>query len=156
MSAGTTLAGLMISTTQGPAWHGPALTELLGGITTEEALAHPIEGVHSIWELVNHINLWQRYARAILRDEEVSFLDRNNDWPEPEGGDDAWAQASRDVETLSGEIQGIASKLDDAALSAKVPGTDYKLKVLLHGVVTHNIYHAGQIAIVKKCLGKET
>ncbi|HKI45763.1 MAG TPA: DinB family protein [Balneolales bacterium] len=42
----------------GDAWHGPSLRELLDGLSVEQALAHPLKGRHSIWEIVNHITVW--------------------------------------------------------------------------------------------------
>ncbi|MFY9751198.1 MAG: hypothetical protein WAJ92_01050, partial [Candidatus Acidiferrales bacterium] len=42
----------------GDAWHGPALAQLLEGVTAEDASKHAVRGVHSIWEIVNHIASW--------------------------------------------------------------------------------------------------
>jgi len=33
-----------------------------------------------------------------------------------------------------------------------VAGRDYTTYVMVHGVIQHNLYHAGQIAILKKVL----
>jgi uncharacterized damage-inducible protein DinB len=41
-------------------------------------------------------------------------------------------------------------------LEAIVPGTQYSNYVLLHGVIQHNLYHAGQIALLKKILSTRT
>ena len=49
---------------EGGAWHGPAIDELLRGVTAGQAAARPFEGAHSIWELVAHAEAWER---AILR-----------------------------------------------------------------------------------------
>jgi hypothetical protein len=40
---------------EGEAWHGPALRELLSGVTAKQAAARPLAGAHSIWEIVLHI-----------------------------------------------------------------------------------------------------
>ena len=40
---------------EGPAWHGPSVLEALEGVSAEDAAEHPIEGAHSIWELVLHL-----------------------------------------------------------------------------------------------------
>src|SRR5450432_2781890 len=42
----------------GPAWHGPALREILAGVTWQTAALHPITGAHTIWELVLHLTVW--------------------------------------------------------------------------------------------------
>ena len=49
---------------EGGAWHGPAIDELLKGVTAEQAAARPFEDAHSIWELVAHVEAWEH---AILR-----------------------------------------------------------------------------------------
>lgn len=155
MSAGTTLSALMKSTTLGPAWHGPALMELLDGVSAGKAMAHPIDDVHSIWEIVVHINLWQQYTLAILQGQDASFLDREDDWPIPSGKHEDWERACRQLEGLSREIREIVVHLDNEQLKAIVPDGDYDLKVLLHGVLSHNVYHAGQIALLQKVLNQE-
>ena len=152
MSAATTVSALLKSTTQGPAWHGPALSDLLDGLSVEDAMLHPIDGAHSIWEIVNHLNLWQSYTLAVLQGEDVSFLDRQDDWPKPSGKDADWQRACRMLEGVGREIREIVIHFDDARLKTTVPDSDYTLKILLHGVVSHNVYHAGQIALLKKCL----
>ena len=50
----------------GEAWHGPSLEELLTGVTAEQALARPLAGAHSIWELTMHIGVWMSAARRRL------------------------------------------------------------------------------------------
>ena len=44
----------------GEAWHGPAVLEILKGVSAEQALARPLDGGHSIWELALHIEAWVR------------------------------------------------------------------------------------------------
>ena len=44
-------------------------------------------------------------------------------------------------------------ELSDEALEAKVPGLDYSVSVLLHGVVEHGTYHGGQIMLLRKAMG---
>ena len=116
----------------GPAWHGPSLSELLAGVTETQASRRPIDGSHNIWELVLHIAAWLRIARDRLSAESVRIIAPEEDWP-PVAGTwvDALAELDRDVQ----------------ALEAAEPQSFYGL---LHGVVQHNLYHAGQIALLKK------
>jgi len=56
-------------TFNGPAWHGPALLELLADVNAGKAAARPIAGAHSIWELVLHIAAWDKaVARRLAGD----------------------------------------------------------------------------------------
>jgi hypothetical protein len=43
-------------------------------------------------------------------------------------------------------------KLNDAQLEGVVPGKDHSVYVMLHGGVQHDLYHAGQIAVLKKAV----
>lgn len=45
---------------EGEAWHGPAVMDILEGITAQQAAARPFNGTHSIWEIVLHIAAWER------------------------------------------------------------------------------------------------
>src|SRR6476661_7339206 len=51
---------------EGNAWHGPAVRELLTDINASQAAAHPIDSAHSIWELLLHIEAWERVAIAAI------------------------------------------------------------------------------------------
>ena len=108
---------------EGPAWHGPALLEALAGVTADQAGERPIAGAHTVHELVAHLAAW-------LPPWEVSL-----------GELDA---AERDLERAV--LSFPADRLEEAA-PASEPQTFY---VLLHGVVQHGAYHAGQIALLKK------
>ena len=55
MSRARHLGSSLERTVTGPMWHGPALAEVLDGVTAEQAAAHPVKGAHSIWEIVLHV-----------------------------------------------------------------------------------------------------
>ena len=145
------LANHLKRTVTGPMWHGPALNEVLDGVTAEIAAAHPLAGAHSIWELVLHVTLWAEIARARVKGERLGDPSPIEDWP-PVGDAtaDRWASA---VERLRESYRALADEvkqLDDARLSEKITGLDYTVSNLLHGVIEHGTYHGGQIAILKK------
>ncbi len=132
----------------GPAWLGPSLKELLSGIDEHRARRRPIAGAHTIWELVLHITAWLRIARERLSATETRDHTADEDWPPMAG---SW---SGTLETLNRERDQLEQailtfapeRLDDPA-PASEPQTFY---ILLHGVIQHIAYHAGQIAVLKK------
>lgn len=133
---------------RGEAWHGPSLLELLDGVSSDDAAQRPIEGAHTIAELVRHIVAWENEAVARL-DGRGSDLPPAEDWP---AGETSWpahldalAQAHERLLKAIGEVP--ESRLDEPVVGS--PGTVY---YLIHGVVQHNLYHAGQIAVLKKAL----
>jgi uncharacterized damage-inducible protein DinB len=139
---------------EGEAWHGPSLRELLDGVTAEQAAAKPIPKAHSIWELVNHIVAWEQIVRRRLEGEAlVEIPDEMNFPPITDASDAAWQSALRSLEAGNKALRDGIKRIIDAKLEWTVPGTSYSNYFMLHGVIQHDLYHAGQIALLKKALG---
>jgi len=138
-------------TMTGPMWHGQALAEVLDGVTAERAAARPIPGAHTIWEIVLHVNAWVEIARARLKGQSTGDPTPAEDWPPVADSDpDAWHRAIKQLDTSHRLLAADTRELDEAKLEALVPGLDYSVAVLLHGIVEHGTYHGGQIALLKK------
>ncbi len=137
---------------EGKAWHGPSLGELLKGVGAEQAAARPVGGAHSIWELLLHIEAWERAGVRRLRGDPAK-LSEAEDWPPVhDAGEEAWSAAVDKMEATSRELREAVSRLDDDALDGPVVEGMSSAYVTLHGIVQHTLYHAGQIAILKKAL----
>lgn len=130
----------------GDAWHGPSLSELLHDVDAESASAHPIEGAHSIQELVLHIIAWQNEARKRLSGGGHD-LPPEEDWPQGPG---AWIALKESLAVAHQELMTAIGELDDSDLDRAVMGTGGTVYHLLHGVIQHNLYHGGQIAILRR------
>lgn len=137
----------------GEAWHGPSLRELLDGVTAEQAVARPIPNTHSIWELVNHIVAWEQIARRRLEGEAmIEVPDDVNFPPVTDASEAAWQAALQSLEASNRSLRESIKRIDDAKLEENVPETGYSNYFLLHGVIQHDLYHAGQIALLKKAI----
>jgi uncharacterized damage-inducible protein DinB len=125
--------------------------ELLNGVTHEQASAKPIPGAHSIWELVLHIIAWEREALLVMQGKRYQTLAGEQDWP-PVGATDnnAWQAALADLESVTRNLVAAIKPLAKEKLTEIVEGVEYDFDFLLHGIVQHNLYHAGQIAILKR------
>ena len=135
---------------EGDAWHGPALGELLSDVTAGQASARPASGAHGIWELVAHITAWEEAALRALDGESID-LSPQEDWPDvTDESETAWKQAVHNLERVHKRLGEAVSRLDDRRLDDTVAGKEYSFYMLLHGVCQHSLYHAGQIAILKK------
>lgn len=140
----------------GEAWHGPSVLSLLDGITAQQAAAHPIPGAHSIWELTLHIAAWERACLRRLQGDRAQLSDIE-DWERiGETTDAAWKQTKQDlVDNHRALLEAIAT-VDESRLNEPIindPNTPFSsVYVTLHGGVQHDLYHAGQIAILKKAL----
>lgn len=143
-------------TMTGPMWHGPALADVVAGVSHQQAAARPVAAAHSIWELVLHAAAWAEIARARLDGRATADPPPDLDWPPILDVDaPSWDEA---VERMRESHRALATRvrqMDDVAVNAKVPGLEYSAWVLLHGVVEHSVYHAGQIMILRKALDIE-
>src|ERR1700675_1728179 len=134
----------------GEAWHGPALQELLAGVSAEDASKHPVSGAHSVWELVNHIAAWNLIVRHRVAGESVEVTPEM-DWPPVwEISEVAWTRALDHLKESRDLLRGTIQQLRDEQFNQQVLGEKYSIYVMLHGLVQHDLYHAGQIAILKK------
>jgi uncharacterized damage-inducible protein DinB len=136
---------------EGKAWHGPSVSEVLAGVTAERAAAHPIPGAHSIWEIALHIATWERVGRRRLEEASPIEVSDEEDWPAVgDTTDAAWANTLEELRRNHEALRASIRQLDEARLDEIVPGTEYSFYFLLHGVIQHDLYHAGQIALLKK------
>ena len=137
----------------GDAWHGPALLEILQDVNAASAAAKLVPAVHSIWELVLHIAAWDGAALRRIAGETIQLTGDASFPVVPKPTEAAWrkavAQAKRSHDVL---VKTVAS-LPESRLRDRVPGKKYDFYHLLHGVAQHELYHAGQIAILKKAQG---
>lgn len=137
----------------GDAWHGPALMPMLEGIIAEDASKHPIPLAHSVWEIVNHIGAWNSIVQHKMTGEAIQVT-TEMDWPPVwEASDVAWKRSIETLEASRARLRGAVEALHDSRLDQIVPHEKYSYYVLLHGLVQHDLYHAGQIAVLKKALG---
>jgi uncharacterized damage-inducible protein DinB len=137
---------------QGEAWHGPALLELLRDVKAEEAAARPVAGAHSIWDLVDHATAWSLFVERRLRGEEYDVSDAENFPAGAEVSEACWEESRGRLIAATEAVRERVMRLDEAQLAHTVAGKKFSVYVLLHGLVQHNLYHAGQIALLKRAL----
>lgn len=139
----------------GEAWHGDSLFQILEGVTAAQAAARPITRAHTIWELVLHIAAWDGAVLRRIGGVAVALSDEENFPLVTDTSDAAWRKTVAEVRRVhQGLIETVAA-LPDSRLNDIVPGKDhegahYTFYYMLHGVVQHELYHAGQIALLKK------
>jgi hypothetical protein len=151
------LADQLERTWKGGAWHGPSLEELTAGLTAKQAAAHHVGGSHSIWELVLHCTAWMREVERRLAGQEPG-APAEGDWPEVGAVvDERWEAARAGLGLAVAELAARVRRFDPERLGELVGsvhdpalGTGQTFYVMLHGVVQHNLYHAGQVALLRK------
>jgi uncharacterized damage-inducible protein DinB len=153
MSEAARIADQLRRAFDGEAWHGDSMFEILKGVTAAQAAARPIAGAHTIWELVLHIAAWDGAVLRRMGGVEVTLSDAENFPPVKDASEAAWREALAQVRRVHENLVKTVADLPDSRLDDKVPGKEgahYTFYYILHGVVQHELYHAGQIALLKK------
>jgi len=137
----------------GHAWHGDSLLKLLGGVNAKTAAAHPIKNAHSIWELVLHIAAWDGAVVRRAQGQAAKLTARQNFPPVEDTSETAWQNTLAHLKATHVELVSVVEDFPDSRLMDQVPGRkqkDYNFFYLFSGIVQHELYHAGQVALLKK------
>jgi uncharacterized damage-inducible protein DinB len=145
------IAKLLRHAFDGDAWHGPAVLELLQDVDAATAAAKPLPDVHSIWELVLHVAVWDGAALRRL-DGEIYQPEGTANFPVvPNQPTEAeWKRTIADAKSTHDVLVKTVAELPESRLRERVPGKKYDFYFMLHGIAQHELYHAGQIAILMK------
>jgi uncharacterized damage-inducible protein DinB len=138
---------------KGEAWHGDSLLELLTGVTAAQAAAKPIPNAHSIWELILHIASWDGAVLRRTQGAAVTLSDEENFPSIKDTSEAAWNKALDAARRTHDELVKAVAAFPDSRLQEQVPGkteTYYNFYYMFSGIVQHELYHAGQIALLKK------
>ena len=149
--APTRLADQLERGFRGGAWHGPALMELLSGVDRRLAQWRPGPATHSIAELVGHLAYWLGDTERQVVGAERPQGPLGSDWGPAELASEAsWQAICAALEEAHGRLWTAVQQLEEARLDEVRSGSDTTLRGLLLGILQHNAYHAGQIALLRK------
>jgi len=129
-------------------WHGPNLRQSLKGVTAKQAAWRPGRGRHNIWEDTLHAAYWKYAVRRRLEGgKRGSFvLKGHNFFPRPEKGKATEAAWRADQEILEAEHWAMVDTISKILQS---PVSEKNLK-MIYGVAFHDVYHAGQIRLLRR------
>jgi uncharacterized damage-inducible protein DinB len=135
----------------GSAWHGPAVLELVDDVDAATAAARPISDAHSIWELLLHIAVWDQAGLVRLNGKKWQPTGTHNFPLVPSKPTQAaWRKTIAETKKTHEKLVKTVAALPESRLRDRVPGKRYDFYHMLHGIAQHELYHAGQIAILKK------
>ncbi len=138
-----------------PSWHGTPLKGTIRGLSARQALWRPGAKRHCIWDLVLHTAYWKcMVRRRLLRDPDIAFPRDGANWPAlPERPNAAGWQRDRN---LLAEQHALLRKaiaaLKPADLNRRGWRSRWRVKAEIYGIASHDLYHAGQIQILKRLL----
>jgi hypothetical protein len=137
------------------AWHGPNLRGSLRGITVEEAAWRPSPNRHNIWEIIVHCAYWKYIVRRrILRETRGSFPYKGSNWFKRPIVLTREA-LNRDLRILKETHQsmvGAISSLNYAELRRIPKNSKVSNEAIVRGIASHDVYHAGQIQLLKRLM----
>ncbi|HEY1263093.1 MAG TPA: DinB family protein [Terriglobales bacterium] len=157
MNQTTLLADQIRRAFDGEAWHGDSVLEILSDVDAKTAASRPIKNAHSIWELVLHITTWDSVTIRRAGGEAVQPTDAENFPSVKDAGESAWQKAVERMKQTHASLVETVAAFPEARLHDPVPGKKgkyYDFYYLFSGIVQHELYHAGQIALLKKARSK--
>ena len=136
-------------------WHGPNLRGAIRGLVAKQAAWRPSPGRHNIWEIVVHCSYW-KYAvrRRILGGKKGMFPLKGSNWfPRPEKqSPPSWKEDVRLLDEMHSLMVETISGLKPADLWKKPKGSLWSIRSTLYGIAMHDVYHAGQIQLLKRLM----
>ncbi|MDB5269774.1 MAG: DinB family protein [Hymenobacter sp.] len=145
----------------GEPWSGPSLLATLDGLPAAQAAQRPVANAHSIWEITRHAAVWAEVARRRLVEGRLVQVSDSEDWPsQPENPTEAdWQAVLAGLRETHEQLLAAASTITDETLDRPINitidarvGYGSSIYVTLHGVAQHYLYHAGQIALLRKAV----
>lgn len=136
-------------------WHGTNLRGSIRGLTAREALWRPFPGRHNIWEIVVHCAYW-KYAvrRRILGEKRGSFQLKGSNWFSRTGRltEDHWRNDIQLMEECHRSLREAVTRVRAKDLKHFPLGSTVDTAMILTGIASHDVYHAGQIQILKRLM----
>lgn len=138
-----------------PSWHGTNLRGSLRGLGISELTWRPQHKRHCIWEVALHTAYWKYVVlRKITNSKKGDFQRKPSNFPllpqKPTMGD--WKNDLRLIEGYHKKFIHIIEEFDEKKINEKIPGSKWKYKEMIYGVAAHDLYHAGQIQLLKRLM----
>lgn len=139
-------------------WHGRSVLDLIKDLPAGDAATSVSPSLHTISEIVLHITAWQREVVRRLRGSDPQ-LPAEGDWPERDRSAAVWEETKAGLGASHEELLAALKEMPEERLVEQVGserdrplgvGVTYGATVL--GVIQHNAYHGGQIALIRKLL----
>jgi uncharacterized damage-inducible protein DinB len=138
-------------------WHGPNLRGSVRRVGVTEASWRPGEGLRSAWEIVVHCAYWKYVVLRRLTDApKGGFPRKGSDWIARPGGKnpESWQEDVALLDRIHADMRAAVASLSDADLSFAPEGSGVSNAMLLSGIAQHDVYHAGQIQMLRQAYRK--
>ena len=146
------VAEQIVSGYRAGAWPGVSVRDVLRGLSPAEAAAHPVTVAHSAWEIALHLAFWHAAARQRLGGQAVDYA-LDEDWPaaaEPTAAN--WQAVLDQLDAGHQALVDTVRALTPDRLGQQVVGKSFNVYFMLHGIPQHDLYHCGQVVLLRKVL----
>lgn len=135
------------------AWHGPNLRGAVRRVNAAAAAWRPDPKRHNIWEIVLHAAYWKYAVRRRLTGEKRgSFAQKGGNWfvRPVDPSEDAWREDLKLLDAEHTRLREVVAGLDPAVLRLTPKGSKVSNVTIISGIAAHDVYHAGQIQLLKR------
>ena len=132
-------------------WHGTNLRGSIRGLTPAVAAWRPARNRHNIWEIVVHAAYW-KYAvlRRLTGQKRGSFPLKGSNWFVRPDAEATWRADLALLDRMHAELRKAIAALPKRDLHVAPRGSKVSNFAIIAGVAAHDLYHAGQIQLLKK------
>lgn len=148
MTEAERIADQLVRAFEGDTWAGRSVKSIVAELSAEQAAGHPLAGSHSAWEILRHIATWVKVGAIRVGGQAHEPTDEENFGTIADQSAAAWQEEWRELERSYRALAETVARLPDERLEDLVPGRPYSTYHLLHGIIQHSLYHAGQMALL--------
>ncbi|WP_289662334.1 DinB family protein [Flavobacterium panacagri] len=152
MSESKRISNLYQSIYNGNPWLEVNLANTLKNVTAEQAYKKANPNLNTIWEIVNHLIQWRRNILERMQGEVIVTPDHNYFVPVLDPSEVAWEQSLQTLAKSQESWNTFFESFDDEDLAKIYVNNGHTYYEHIHGIIQHDVYHLGQIVILKKLL----
>lgn len=134
----------------GEPWYGDPIWQILEGIAPQTAAAPNPSGGHTIWEILMHTTFWEEVAAQRLVGERAGLVAEKNFLATPQPTPSNWSRTLDEFRRSNQKLREAIAKLEVARLDESTAAGKRSFYAEAHGAIEHDIYHAGQVALLRK------
>jgi uncharacterized damage-inducible protein DinB len=141
------------------AWHGTNLRGSIRGLTAKQASWRPAKGRHNIWEIVVHCAYWKYVVRRrLLGEKKGSFLLKGSNWFQrpAEPAEIVWRKDIQLLEETHQSLRKAVAALKSPDLKKNPSNSKWTNVQTISGIASHDLYHTGQIQLLKRLLKEKS
>ncbi|SHM57878.1 DinB family protein [Flavobacterium chilense] len=152
MSESKRVSNLYQSIYNGNPWLEVTLAHTLENVTAEQAYRKINPKLNTIWEIVNHLIQWRRNILRRVQGETIITPDHNYFVPVLDSSEAAWEQSLQNLAKSQELWSACLNDFNDADFEKIDQNNNHNFYEDIHGIIQHDVYHLGQIVILKKLL----